>query len=442
MMDWFGRFHPLLVHLPVGILVLACLAGLVLPKEKINTYLGVFRIVYFSGLFFSILAVLSGLNLAGQGTYDEVNLSQHKWSGISIMALCLLLIWQSRLSGSKTLFRLINGLTLMILTLTGHLGGSMTHGPDYLSVQKDEPEGREKNPVNDSTLILEELVFPVLQARCLRCHQDSARNGGLDLRSVESFLSSNPGDPVIEAGDAVKSELFKRVALPAHHPNFMPPNGLGLSYSEIRLLEWWINLGAPSNKRIADLPESAETDAFLKNQFGLRSSSIDPLAGIRVEPASPAALETLDKLGFAVRPVSSGLHLLDVVPKKSNEALNAEQWNALLALKDQVAWLNLAGTHLNDQSLSYVGQMTNLRKLRLERNQIGDQGIKNLESLVHLEYLNLYGNGISDACINSLAALKKLKELYLGETAITDKGIQTLKEKNPGMEVIGDIELW
>lgn len=439
MTDWLGRFHPLVVHLPVGIMVLASLAGLLLNKEKINSHSGIFRMVYLAGLLFSILSVLSGLSLAGQGAYDEVNLSLHKWSGISLMAFCLLLIWLARPSGSKTLFRLVNGVTLFILTIIGHLGGSMTHGPDYLFVQKDKMAGRENKPVNDSTLILEELVFPILQSKCQRCHNDSARNGGLDISTVESFLSSNPGDPVIEAGEADKSELFKRVAMPANHPKFMPPNGQGLSYEEIRLLEWWIGLGAHANQRIADLPESPETDAFLENQFGLRSLSIDPLAGVQVVPASSAALESLDKLGFAVRPVSAGLHLLDVVPKKSNQAITSEQINALLAVKEQIAWLNLAGTQLNDQALQSIGQMTNLRKLRLEKNQISDKGLVYLEGLVHLEYLNLFGNDLSDACIKSLATLKQLKELFIGETAVTDQGVQSLIQQIPGLEIMGDI---
>lgn len=440
MTDWLGRFHPLVVHLPVGIMVLASLAGLLLNREKINRYSGIFRLVYLAGLFFSMVSVLSGLSLAGQGAYDDVNLSLHKWSGISIMAFCLLLIWQAGPSGSKPVFRLLNGVTLIILTLTGHLGGSMTHGPDYLFIKKENMAGRENKPVNDSTLILEELVFPVLQSKCQRCHHDSARNGGLDMRSVEAFLSSNPGDPVIEAGQAGKSELFKRVALPANHPKFMPPNGLGLSYGEIRLLEWWIGLGAPANKRIAELPESPETEAFLENQFGLRSSSIDPLAGIQVAPASSADLESLAQLGFAIRPVSAGRHLLDVVPKKSNQAITEEQLNALLAVKDQIAWLNLAGTELNDQALQSIGQMTNLRKLRLEQNQISDKGLAYLENLVHLEYLNLFGNDISDASINNLAKLKRLKELFIGETSMTEQGVQSLKQKNPGLEVMGDID--
>jgi hypothetical protein len=88
--------------------------------EKINShqrYSGWF----IRGAVFSILSVLSGLSWQGRGG-DEVNLSRHKWSGISIMALPAFNL-AGRTFRVKDEFRLFNGFTFL-LTLTGHLGAA------------------------------------------------------------------------------------------------------------------------------------------------------------------------------------------------------------------------------------------------------------------------------------------------------------------------------
>jgi hypothetical protein len=50
--------------------------------------------------------------------------------------------------------------------------------------------------------------------------------------------------PTIVLGSSAKSELFRRVTLPADHKEFMPTDGKpALTPEEIALLKWWIEEG-------------------------------------------------------------------------------------------------------------------------------------------------------------------------------------------------------
>src|SRR5690606_9153542 len=84
-------------------------------------------------------AVLLGLLLAQTETYGGENFEWHKWAGI-ITAICAvitsLFLWLSSTSIKKTttivFYRLSLFITVLGIFITGHYGGSLTHGQDYL----------------------------------------------------------------------------------------------------------------------------------------------------------------------------------------------------------------------------------------------------------------------------------------------------------------------
>jgi len=437
MWELAGRLHPLVVHLPIGILMLAGLAGLFLKKESISRYRQALRFGYFAGTLFAVIAVVTGLNLEGLSSYEEKNVFWHKWLGILISIFGILLVWYTKQDRSKLLFTLLNVGMLLGLTITGHLGGRMTHGPNYLLPSANVFKKTDFTQFNDSTELFKEIVFPIIQSKCLRCHQSGSENGGLDLTSHQTILEGSQSGKVIESGNAPGSEFFKRVSLPANHPQFMPPNGPGLSYDELRLIEWWINLGAPDAIKIGTLKKEQHNIEFIKRVFGIQSGTMDPLAGLSVPEVSALLLDSLNELGFSVKKISATSNGLDVVPRKPNIKLTPTQLSGLLSIKEQIIWLNLAGTQLTDDNLEFIGQLKNLRKLRIENNSISDKGLIYLESLEFIESLNLFGTGISDIGLGSLAKLKGLKELYLGQTRVSEQGVKSLQQANPAIDISG-----
>ncbi len=442
MWELAGRLHPLVVHLPIGILVLAGLVGLFLNNEGIARYRNALRFIYCAGTLFALIAVFSGLNLEGLSSYEGKNVFWHKWLGITTSILGILLFLYTKKNRSKFLFTLLNLGMLLGLTITGHLGGRMTHGPNYLLPPDDLFKKTDFTQFSDSTELFKEVVFPVIQSKCLRCHQSGSENGGLDMTSLQTLLTGSQSGKVIEAGNAANSEFFKRVSLPANHPKFMPPNGPGMSYNEIKLIEWWINQGAPEAIKIGELKKDQHNNEFIKRIFGIHSGTMDPLASLSVQLASPSLLDSLNVLGFSVKKISSTSNGLDVVPRTPNLKLTSGQLAGLLYIKEQIVWLNLASTQLTDEDLQIIGQLKNLRKLHLEHNPISDKSLMNLEGLGYLEYLNLYGTGVSDFGLSSLAKLKDLNELYLGQTRVTEEGIKSLQQTNPALDIAGKASLF
>jgi len=83
-------------------------------------------------------------------------------------------------------------------------------------------------------------VFPILQRSCLECHGAQEQKGGLRLDRKADLLKSE----VVTAGDAAKSELFRRINLTKEHDEVMPNRGDLLKRREINVIRQWIDAGA------------------------------------------------------------------------------------------------------------------------------------------------------------------------------------------------------
>ena len=64
------------------------------------------------------------------------------------------------------------------------------------------------------------------------------------ITSKEGIEKGGENGEVILPGKAHDSELFVRVTLPQKSKKFMPPKGEPLTYSELKIMEWWVASGA------------------------------------------------------------------------------------------------------------------------------------------------------------------------------------------------------
>ncbi len=87
-----------------------------------------------------------------------------------------------------------------------------------------------------------EKVAPILEAKCIRCHNEAARKGKLALSTRELFLKGGRGGSVIESGNPEASGLILAVEGP--DPD-MPKDGAPLSEAQVEALREWIRGGAP-----------------------------------------------------------------------------------------------------------------------------------------------------------------------------------------------------
>ena len=234
-----GRFHPLLVHLPIGFLILtAIVEGLSRSRRYAEARRLVPLLLALSAL--SVLgAVVTGTLLARGGEYDAALVGRHQAWGMYLGVAVVLAVVAAWLRGvqettrSRALYGGTFALSLLLMGVTGHFGGSLTHGESFLSEHMPPlpwltpaTASTARGPVDrNATPVFATLVAPTLQSRCAGCHGQARQSGGLRLDSVEAIRKGGDGGAVIVAGQAAASEMVRRIWLPASDKKVMPPKG-------------------------------------------------------------------------------------------------------------------------------------------------------------------------------------------------------------------------
>ena len=84
-------------------------------------------------------------------------------------------------------------------------------------------------------------VAPILEKRCLACHNQELKNGGISFLDRGSLLAGGSRGPVIVPGKPEASLLIDTLR---HDSDIQMPPGPKLPASEIRTLTEWIKRGA------------------------------------------------------------------------------------------------------------------------------------------------------------------------------------------------------
>ena len=249
------------VHFPIGLLVGALLLELwPLAKKKNWNTTG----MIYLGTGSALLSAIFGWFLRNEGDYEGALMNNHQLWGFVTAGLSTItaLIYLNREKLPSILPVWALSFTCIAMALAGHLGASITHGADYLFPRfednaKDYDKAEVANVLTEfsqlaasDTLTSTQLDKLNLQARaifahnCYQCHSTAKRKGGLALDHQEGVFSGGDNGPVFESGNAAASELIRRLKLPRHDEESMPPKGKQLADEEIALLELWINEGA------------------------------------------------------------------------------------------------------------------------------------------------------------------------------------------------------
>ena len=442
---WLGRFHPALVHFPIGIVIVGIILYYVhkrKPEWQIAQAIGP---IFFIGFLTAILAAFCGWMLAGEGGYDMGTLFWHRWLGVGIVLLSFAL-WRWQSKDSSQLARFGVPLLAVIIFITGHLGGNLTHGEGYL-VEKG-PEFIKKltsyeermaiatfdDP--DSCLVYDDLIHPVLETKCFNCHNEKLKKGGFDMTSQESLMKGGRNGEAIE-GESASSEIFKRVVQDPNSKKYMPPKGTPLSYREIRLLEWWIDSGADFEKAVSEMETPQDIAQILLSRHQLDITPKSFLEKTKVETLADERLIELEKAGFAVQPLAITSPFIDVRWKRVDSLSLSDALESLQSIAaNQVAWLDLGESEITDADLSEVTQCKNLVRLKLQKTAIGDEGVRSLSELKHLESLNLYGTKITNQASEHLSKMSSLRNLYVWQTEFDSERAESLETTLPDLEVV------
>jgi uncharacterized membrane protein len=436
---FIGRFHPLWVHLPIGFLIIAVLLkGYVVLRKKPELH----EAVNFSlclGAISALVAALLGFLLSQSGGYEGSILDIHLAAGWITVFLSWIAWWVNKNENrvSPKVNYSILAVLMITLSVTGHFGGSLTHGEDYLTAyapfgaRQEESKGRLLASAEEAE-VFTDVIQPIMKGKCQSCHRTGKSKGELDLSTYESLLKGGENGPVLIPADPEKSELIRRVTLPSDHDDFMPAEGKKpLTDEEIRLISWWIGEGN-ADPSISLTEADDELIDWVKPRLNLVGAENRIAVSI-----DTAQIQLLEQEGFRVRILSYETGAMDVVlPEEFAQVQVSDKLKMLLPLKDQIFWLSLAETGIRDADLDLIAQFSNLRRLRIENNPVSDRGISELKALSKLEVLNLNGTQITALGLVPLLEIKSLKSLYLWNTRVGAQDEPVLKMSAASVKVV------
>ena len=147
---------------------------------------------------------------------------------------------------------MLNRLLLTAVASCGLLSGLLRAEDAAQAIQPADPDlGREVDFNMD--------VFPMLQAKCLACHNRTTAESDLVLENVEAILKGGGSGESVVAGKPDESLLMQAVGYSGGLQ--MPPSGK-LKSEQIAGLREWIRVGAPWPKQSANAP--GDTGLVLK----------------------------------------------------------------------------------------------------------------------------------------------------------------------------------
>jgi len=445
----------LLVHLPIGILLLAFIFEFLSYFSKYKKLRQAVQPALFLGAFFAIASAGSGYFLSQEGGYDDRLLALHRNTGIATAAFATILYFLRKSAvtyfqdkGKRKLVRIFLFIPLIgLLSLTGHLGGSITHGEDYLfdfatTEEVASPSFKVTSMAEiDSAVLYKDIIEPILSSRCYPCHSSKKQKGQLRLDQTQFIEKGGKHGAIIEVGIPDSSALYSRLMLPLEDEHHMPPHEKPQPTSaEIALVQAWIEEGASFEKQVSSFKQISRIKGYLNSMLA-QSMRAPIIPSENVSAADEKSIAAVRSKGILVIPVGLESNYVSVSFVNARNATDKDL-ELLLPLKDQLLWLNIGRTRITDEALKIVGQLTNLTLLNLEYTAVQDIGLEKLLSLSKLTSLNLVGTKVGDPGISHLSQLKKLKKIFLYQTKITRDGIQNLSGKLPDVQIdTGSYEL-
>jgi uncharacterized membrane protein len=291
-MEVLGICHPMLLHLPIGMLLGALALDLFTGRGRVNTA-AVTGLLWFSLLAASVTAI-AGYFLGLKGYANEI-FEKHMWLGISVplatgLALITKLIHDSKPGISSGVYRVPLFLTAATITVAGHFGGEMSHA-DFHTVKQiqslfagtptvDDDHSKGNSLSVEERTVYQAIIAPIISEKCIVCHGESKQKGNLRMDSLEAMVKSGKSkNPGVVPGKSAESESIRRLLTDDEDDHMPPKEKKQLTADEMEIFKWWIDAGAKGDVKIKDagIPETLKRK-ILKLAGG-SSSGPSPIPG-------------------------------------------------------------------------------------------------------------------------------------------------------------------
>jgi uncharacterized membrane protein/mono/diheme cytochrome c family protein len=426
--DWlhvFGRLHPLLLHFPIVILLLA-LVLLLFPNLAKNRSdaLEYGENLLLLGCLTTAFTVIAGLFLSHESGYEQDQLLWHKWSGLAVFWLSSLLyaykkepfpMWQ----------KFGMGAIAISLLVSGHLGASITHGEGFITA----PLAYAAPTVAlEDAEVFAHVVMPILENKCVSCHKASKQKGGLRMDRPELLTKGGDSGPAFVANDPAGSLMVQRMLLPLDDEEHMPPKGKPqLSEEEIALLEAWIASGSEFDRKLV---AHSDTTAL----FRLAVNRFSDVKSYDFKPANSTTVKGLNNFYRKVQALGMDSPALSV-SYFGRAAFDPKSLAELREIRQQTVSINLNNMPMEDGDMAELASFANLERLYLNFTSITGEGLRHLKDLPQLRILSVSGNSLDEQAVSHLSEMKNLSQLYIWNTGLDEDQIGRLRTALPNTKI-------
>lgn len=423
----FGRMHPLALHFPIVlVLIYAALMVLFPPKlRKEHWYLSAIDLLLVSAAITASISALMGFALSRNEGYDPEALAWHKWTGVMIpFLLHLLFEFRRKVLHNVLVSRTVAISLTVLISLAGHHGAVITHGENFILAPLT-PVTVKVPPAFEDAYVYADLVQPILDEKCVSCHNSKKSKGDLIMETRELFVKGGKeGVP----WDTTKEDLgimMRRIHLPLEQKEHMPPKGkVQLTNDEIFVIHEWIKRGASFETKFTDLLPSDTLYAIGKNKLPSATEEKYDFAA-----ASESTISDLNNNYRVITPVATGSPAL-AVTFYNKAAFKISAVRELTPIKDKVVELNLSGMDVKDEDLALISQFTNLRRLNLNFTAVKGENLQQLQMLPSLKMISLSGTPVELPQLRKLQDFPKLKTVYLWSTPAANSKLDDLESRN------------
>lgn len=329
-----GRFHPILLHLPVGALMVLCLMELICMTRRGEAQFGSAALLtLWVGAAGSVLAVIAGIMLSREGGYEGGNFTLHQTLALigtaGVLSALVIRIYAMGQGNRDVMhaYRAVFFGSFGLMGLGAHFGGNMSHGSKFLTehapepmksqmisvekwmlefVEKPKAKAPEAAPVvaqpptvtpapavasspsptptpppaapepmaktpaaaaeSTEKLVFRDLILPIFEAKCNKCHNEDKSKGDLRLDTYEMAMKGGENGSNFVPGKPDESLSIQRIALPTDDDEHMPPDGKEqLTEAEFALLKYWVQAGASATQKVSEAQFPAEAKEALPN---------------------------------------------------------------------------------------------------------------------------------------------------------------------------------
>lgn len=445
-----GRLHPIILHFPVTLILLIGVAeilklfGISYVPERVLFF------IYLILLGFTFAAIISGYFLYASGEYSGYLLDQHfngaLITGFLVFMSFALFCLKWKLRRFSLPYVGIVLLANVAAFYTGHQGGNLTHGQNFLTeyFPMIGAEVEMESKVDSNQYLYEDIIQPILEAKCVGCHSTLRAKGNFSVSSFEDlFKDGKSGKAGVKHYLPDESELYLRVIMPDTVPDRMPPAGkTPLDASEIAILKYWIANGAEMKQALSDSTTADSTKIEME------------LLVNQLEPALKKYRFNVHKSKVNAEKLAADLEYLatdmEVVIKRDEEAegemytlsttfppapFDGEKLAQLKPYLDVFTKVSLVSSDIDDADLYIIGQMGNLKELYLQKSKLKGSGLIHLSQLENLQTLNLSFTKVDDKALLDLVKFPALKEVYTYSTETSKDVIIALQKYKPTLKI-------